>query len=100
MTKIILFISAFVPMYILFLLNLIMELMNDNLTMNITNTCVLIGLIFLTLLGTVGLLGIIKNKGKEYKTVTILSKKNLTDQHFLNYFSCLQQLLRKSLSFL
>ena len=87
MTKIILFISAFVPMYILFLLNLIMELMNDNLTMNITNTSVLIGLIFLTLLGTVGLLGIIKNKGKEYKTVTILSKKNLTDQHFLNYFS-------------
>lgn len=87
MTKIILFISAFVPMYILFLINLIVELINRNLTFNITNTCVLISLCILTLVGTIGLLGIINKKGTPYKEIQIISKKNLTDQHFLNYFS-------------
>lgn len=87
MTKIILFVSAFVPMYILFLTNLIMELVNQNLTFNITNTCVLIGLFILTLIGTLGLLVIVKKKGKFDKEIKIVTKKNLTDQHFLNYFS-------------
>lgn len=87
MSKIILFISAFVPMYILFLINLIVELINNNLTMNITNTCVMLALIFLFLLGTIGLLCIIKFNNKKYKTIKVLSKKNITDQHFLNYFS-------------
>lgn len=87
MVKIILFISAFVPMYILFLINLIMELINNNLTFNVTNTCVLVGLIILTIIGTIGLFVIVKKKGKSYRKVTIVSKKNLTDQHFLNYFS-------------
>ena len=87
MSKIILFISAFVPMYILFLINLIVELINNNLTMNVTNTCVMLALIFLFLLGTIGLLCIIKFNNKKYKTIKVLSKKNITDQHFLNYFS-------------
>lgn len=87
MTKIILFISAFVPMYILFLINLIVELINNNLTMNVTNTCVLIGLILLTLIGVIGLIWVIKVGNDKYKTVTITAKKNITDQHFLNYFS-------------
>ena len=87
MKKVVLYISAFVPMYILFLLNLIMELVNKNLSFNITNSCVLIGLIVLTLIGTVGLMIIINNKKIEYEEIKIVSKKNLTDQHFLNYFS-------------
>lgn len=87
MTKFILYISAFVPMYVLFLLNLIIEIINKNLTLNITNTCVLIVLIFLTIVGVSGLIIIIDNKGTESEIVTIISKKNLTDQHFLNYFS-------------
>ena len=87
MSKIVLFISAFVPMYILFLINLIVELINNNLTLNITNTCVMIGLIILTLVGTIGLMLIIKFGCREYKSVKVLSLKNITDQHFLNYFS-------------
>lgn len=74
-------------MYILFLINLIVELINNNLTMNITNTCVMLALIFLFLLGAIGLLCIIKFNNKKYKTIKVLSKKNITDQHFLNYFS-------------
>lgn len=87
MKKIILFISAFVPMYILFLINLIVELINQNLTFNIVNTCVLIALILFTIIGVAGLLVIINFKNEKFERITILSKKNLTDQHFLNYFS-------------
>lgn len=87
MKKIILFLSAFVPMYILFIINLIVELINGNLTLNIMNTCVLIALGILILVGIIGLIFIINYKNKEYSTVTIISKQNLTDQHFLNYFS-------------
>lgn len=88
MRKILLFISAFVPMYILFLINLIIEIINGNLTMNITNNVVMISLVILFILGIVGLMLAIKKKNKVVaKSITIVSKKNLTDQHFLNYFS-------------
>jgi len=87
MSKIILFISAFVPMYLLFLINLIVELCNKNLSFNITNTIVLIVLIILFLIGTIGLFVVINSKDNTKEEIVVLSKKNLTDQHFLNYFS-------------
>lgn len=87
MAKVVLFISAFVPMYILFLINLIVELINENLTLNVTNTVVLVGLIVLMLVGLIGLFVIISNKGNSKEKIQVLSQKNLTDQHFLNYFS-------------
>lgn len=87
MGKIVLFISAFVPMYIVFLVTLIIELINANLRLNITNTVVLVSLVLLILFGIFGLMFLINSRGKEYKKVTIVSKKNITDQHFLNYFS-------------
>ena len=87
MVKIVLFVSAFVPMYIVFLLTLIVELINKNLRFNITNTVVFVVLVLLILIGVVGLLWIVKDKGKTYKTIKVVSKKNITDQHFLNYFS-------------
>ena len=74
-------------MYILFLINLVVELINENLELNVVNVCVLIGLSILTIMGVVGLLFIINYKNKEYETIKVVSKKNLTDQHFLNYFS-------------
>ena len=74
-------------MYILFLVNLIVELINNNLHLNITNTVVLVSLIILTIVGIVGLLVIINTKENKIENITVLSKKNLTDQHFLNYFS-------------
>lgn len=87
MQKIILYISAFVPMYILFLVNLVVELINKNLTLNILNSCVLVALTLFTIIGVVGLLIIINMKNDEFESVEVVSKKNLTDQHFLNYFS-------------
>ena len=87
MTKVILYISAFVPMYALFLINLIVELLNDNLHFNVTNTVVLVALVVLIMVGLIGLMVIINKKDNKTETITVLSKKNLTDQHFLNYFS-------------
>ena len=66
MSKIILFISAFVPMYILFLINLIVEIINDNLSMNIVNRCVLVVLALLIFIGSVGLIVLINWKDKNY----------------------------------
>lgn len=87
MQKIVLFISAFVPMYILFLINLVVEIINSNLTFNVTNSCVFVGLIILTLIGTIGLVLILKYGCKDFKTIKVIEQKNITDQHFLNYFS-------------
>jgi fatty-acid desaturase len=55
--------------------------------MNVTNTIVLVTLFALMVVGVVGLMVIINSKEKKIETITVLSKKNLTDQHFLNYFS-------------
>lgn len=87
MSKIILFISAFVPMYILFLINLIVELINDNLSWNITNSVVFVSLMLLMFIGLIGLFVIISKKDNKQEKIKVLTKKNLTDQHFLNYFS-------------
>jgi len=83
----ILFISAFVPMYILFLINLLVELLNSNLTLNILNTLVLCSLIVLIVIGVGGLLIVINFDGEKYEEIEIVGKQNITDQHFLNYFS-------------
>lgn len=87
MAKIVLFISAFVPMYVLFLVNLIVELINENLTLNVTNLIVLVGLAVLMLIGIIGLFVIISSKNHKSENIKVIKKQNLTDQHFLNYFS-------------
>lgn len=87
MSKIILFVSAFVPMYAVFFLILLVEIINNNLRWNITNRVVFVTLIVLMLVGIVGLIWLIKKSKKRYKHIKIISQKNVTDEHFLNYFS-------------
>lgn len=85
--NLLLYISAFMPMYILILIKLIVEIINDNLHFNVLNTLNLVTLLSLIVLGIIGLVWNIwleKDKAKEIK---ILDKKNITDQHFLGYFS-------------
>ncbi len=86
MKKVLLFISAFVPMYICFLVNLIVELINDNLHFNVVNTIMLVTLILLIVIGVVGLVYNMHD-GSTFNEIKVVSKKNVTDQHFLNYFS-------------
>lgn len=87
MKKIVLYLSAFVPMYFLFALNLIVEIINNNLSFNITNTCVLIFLVCCLIIGTFGLFEIVNNKKVKPKEIKITKIHNITDEHFLNYFS-------------
>ncbi|MBP3619422.1 MAG: hypothetical protein J6J24_02045 [Clostridia bacterium] len=82
-----LYISAFVPMYCLVLVKLVIEIVNQNLSFTILNTVNLTTLLLLIAVGTVGLFFTIRcSKGRSIK-IRILSKNNITDQHFLGYFS-------------
>lgn len=87
MGKVILFVSAFVPMYILFLINSVVWLILGHLEINFVNITTIIVLVLLSIVGIVGVLFQINCKSKEQIEIKVISKKNLTDQHFLNYFS-------------
>lgn len=85
--NLLLYISAFMPMYFLVLLKLVVELLNHNLSFNVLNSLNLATLILLLISSVIGLLWNVKFNRDESKEVTILSKHNITDQHFLGYFS-------------
>ena len=85
--NLLLYISAFMPMYVLVLIKLVVELINQNLSFNVLNTINLTTLLLLIVASVVGLLWNIRYNREESKEVRILSKHNITDQHFLGYFS-------------
>ncbi len=75
------------PMYVLILIKLIVEIFNDNLHFNVLNTLNLGTLLSLIVLGVVGLVWNILLEKDKAKEIVILDKQNITDQHFLGYFS-------------
>ncbi len=85
--NLLLYISAFVPMYFLVFVKLIVQLINSNLTFNVLNTLNFVTLILLMGLGVWGLLWNVKFSQEKSIKVIILSKQNITDKHFLGYFS-------------
>lgn len=87
MQKIFLYLSAFIPLYCLIIIKLIIEIINKNLTFNILNTITLILMFLLILLGVVGIF--IENHKKTYSInkIKIVKKTSITEQHFLGYFS-------------
>lgn len=82
-----LYLSAFAPMYVLVFVKLVVEILNGNLTFNVLNTINFILLILLIGLGTAGLFWNVKFNRDEAKEIVILKKENITDKHFLGYFS-------------
>ena len=84
--NILLFISAFVPMFVLILLRLVVELLNHNLSFNVLNTLNLSTLIILILIGICGLIWNISDQ-QSTKKITLISATNITDKHFFGYFS-------------
>ena len=85
--NVLLFLSAFIPMYFLIIVKLLVEILNHNLTFNVLNTMVLIVLTIVIVLGVVGIKSEVYNKNQKSDKVVITSFKNITDQHFLGYFS-------------
>ena len=87
MKNLFLFFSAFIPMYVLLLIKLIIELINNNLTLNVLNSIILILLSVLIILGILGVVWNVKFSNHKTEQITIISKQNITDQHFFGYFS-------------
>ncbi len=87
MEKILLYISSFVPMYLLLLIKILVEILNHNLTFNVLNTTMIVLLSVLIISGSIGLYTCINSPKNKVSTVTIKSFENITDQHFLGYFS-------------
>ena len=85
--NLLLYISAFVPMYFLVLLKLVVEIINGNLSFNALNTINFVLLIVLILCGIFGLILNITLSGEKAKEIFVLEKENITDKHFLGYFS-------------
>ena len=85
--NLLLYISAFVPMYFLVLVKLLVEIANKNLRFNILNTINLVTLLLLIGSGVFGLFWNIRFSNQKAIKVTIISVKNITENHFLGYFS-------------
>ena len=87
MRNLFLYISAFIPMYLLVLVEVIVDIINDNLRLNVLNSLNLTLLIILTILGIIGVIWSIPLNNSKSIEIQIISKTNITDQHFLGYFS-------------
>lgn len=87
MKDVLLFLSAFIPMYCLVLLKELTEIIVQNYSLNFLNILVIIFLICLIVLGIVGIYLQINNKKQKSLKVKIISAENITDRHFLGYFS-------------
>ena len=82
-----LYISAFVPLYFLVFIKLVVDILNQNLRFNVLNTLMFFGLIILILMGVLGVLTCIRQDDEKKLEINVISTSNTTDQYFLGYFS-------------
>ena len=87
MKNILLYLSAFMPMYFLICVKQIIEIIMGNIKINLLSIIVFVFLGLVVILGGIGLYMEVFNKKQSSKEVVIIKKKNLTDQHLLGYFS-------------
>ena len=87
MKNILLYLSAFVPMYVLIFVKQTIEMLIGNIKSNWLNIFVLFFLLVVIAFGVVGVYKELHSKNKDCKEVVLISKQNTTDQHFLGYFS-------------
>ena len=87
MKNILLYLSAFIPMYGLIIVKQVIEMLVGNIKFNFLNIFVIILLIFVILMGLLGLKLEIFNNKHVAINITIVDKRNTTGQHFLGYFS-------------
>lgn len=86
--KIGLFLSSFVPLFLLLVVKEIIEIINNNWTLNFLNSFFLIVLFTMLLWGSICLVKLLIDVNSYQKEhIKITSKQNTTDQHFLGYFS-------------
>ena len=86
LTKISLYISVFIPLYILIILKTLIDLIFQNISFNILNSTMLVLSFCFISIGLFGVISLNKSFLKKQK-IKIVTSTNITDQHFLNYFS-------------
>lgn len=82
MKNILLYLSAFIPMYFLIMVKQTIEMLIGNIKSNFLNFFVLGFLFLIILLGLLGLKLEIFNRKEQSKIIIVTKKTNTTDQHF------------------
>ena len=82
-----LYFSAFIPLFVLLLIKLLVDIFNSNLSWNFLNTFNIVLLCSLILLGILGILWNTIWSNAKIINAKIKSSKEITDQYFLQYFS-------------
>ena len=82
-----LFFSAFIPLFVLMLVKLLIDIANNNLTFNFLNTVSVVLHSVLIVLGIIGILWNTKLSKSKAIEITIENCKDITDKYFLQYFS-------------
>lgn len=86
--KIGLYLSSFMPLFVLIIIKELIEILNANWSFNFLNSFVLGILTIFTIYGIMSLIVLFKELNNEpVKIIKLISKTNTTDQHFLGYFS-------------
>ena len=83
--KVLLYLSAFIPLYVLLLTKISIQILNHNFEVNVLNTITMVTLSIFSLLGIMGT--ICSLKAPSTTTINVISSKNITENHFLGYFS-------------
>lgn len=85
--KVLLYFSAFVPMYLLILTKFVFGIIGKSIEIDLLSILNLAVYSTLIIAGVIGVIwNTICNKA-EFHKIVLTSKQNLTDQHFLGYFS-------------
>ena len=82
-----LYFSAFIPLFVLLAIKLLVDIINENLTFNFLNTFNLALLFLLVGLGIVGIFWNTRFSKKSIFKIKVQSAKEISDQYFLQYFS-------------
>ena len=82
--KLFLYVSSFIPLYFLIIVKELTEIINGNLSFDITNTVMLSFNALLIILGSLGV--ILNYKEDNYEKIEVVEIKNITCQNFLPFF--------------
>ena len=87
MKKLMLYLSAFVPLYFLLILKILVDILFGNLTFNVLNSLSLILYSLAMIMGIAGAINALKHNQTKPTKIEIVEKHSLTEQYFLGYFS-------------
>ena len=82
-----LYFSAFIPLFVLLLVKLLVDIINKNLTLNFLNTFNICLLLDLIIFGVIGILWNTIYSKEKVLQITITNAEEITDKYFLQYFS-------------